>query len=67
MNTLNKLKNLGNLLLNSLVPIIFLIGLTLINIACYMQWGLVVGLIATGTTLVGVALVIQFEKAAQTK
>lgn len=47
---------------NNLVPLLFLVGLILINTAFYMQWGTVTGLIVTGITLVIVALIIVGEQ-----
>lgn len=65
MNTINKLKLIGAAIINNLIPLLFLIGLTLINLACYIQWGNVTGLIVTGVTLVLIALIIVGEKSQQ--
>jgi hypothetical protein len=59
---MNTLKLLGAAFANNLVPLLFLVGLIIINTACYMQWGTVTGLLITGVTLVIVALIIVGEK-----
>lgn len=65
MNTLNTLKLIGAAIINNVVPLLFLIGLTLINVACYLQWGNVIGFIVTGLTLVLIALILVGEKSQQ--
>ncbi|MDK9869953.1 hypothetical protein [Staphylococcus equorum] len=65
MNTLNKFKLIGAAIINNLIPLLFLIGLTLINVACYMQWGNVTGFIVSGITLVLIALILVGEKSQQ--
>ncbi|MDK7928123.1 hypothetical protein QVA72_01655 [Staphylococcus simulans] len=49
------------LLIVNIVSILFLIGLTVVNIAMYIGFGLVFGLIATGLTLILIALIIDHE------
>lgn len=65
MNTLNKLKLLGAAIINNLIPLLFLLGLIIINTACYIQWGLVTGLIVSGSTLILIALILVGEKSQQ--
>ncbi|MEP9852116.1 hypothetical protein ABDK10_05375 [Staphylococcus aureus] len=65
MNTLNKIKLFFATILNNLVPLLFLLGLFLVNFACYIQWGLVTGLIVTGITLITIALILVNEKPQQ--
>lgn len=65
MNTLNKLKLLGAAIINNLIPLLFLLGLIIINTACYIQWGLVTGLIVSGATLILIALILVGEKSQQ--
>lgn len=59
---MNTLKLIVAAFANNLVPLLFLVGLILINTACYMQWGTVTGLIVTGITLVIVAIIMVSEK-----
>lgn len=59
---MNTLKLIVAAFANNLVPLLFLVGLILINTACYMQWGNVTGLIVTGITLVIVAIIMVSEK-----
>lgn len=65
MNTLNKLKLLGAAIINNLIPLLFLLGLIIVNTACYIQWGLVTGLIVSGATLILIALILVGEKSQQ--
>lgn len=65
MNTLNKLKLLGAAIINNLIPLLFLLGLMIVNTACYIQWGLVTGLIVSGATLILIALILVGEKSQQ--
>lgn len=51
----------------NLVPLLFLLGLTIVNTACYIQWGLTIGLIVTGVTLILIALILVSEKSQQEK
>ena len=51
----------------NMVALLFLIGLILINVASYLLFSIVIGLIVTGVTLILLALIIQFEKAEANK
>lgn len=51
----------------NLVPLLFLLGLFIVNTACYIQWGLTTGLIVTGVTLILIALILVSEKSQQEK
>ncbi|PTI10703.1 hypothetical protein BU096_00595 [Staphylococcus xylosus] len=62
MNTINTLKLIGAAIINNLIPLLFLIGLILVNTAIYVQWGLVIGFIVTGITLILIALILVGEK-----
>ncbi|MEB8088251.1 hypothetical protein NGH74_13885 [Staphylococcus pseudoxylosus] len=62
MNTINTLKLIGAAIINNLIPLLFLIGLILVNTAIYVQWGLVTGFIVTGITLILIALILVGEK-----
>ncbi|KXA42119.1 MULTISPECIES: hypothetical protein [Staphylococcus] len=57
----NKIYKFLKLLIVNIVSILFLIGLTVVNIAMYIGFGLVFGLIATGLTLILIALIIDHE------
>lgn len=57
--------NILNALIQNLVAVLFLLGMTLINIAIYLRFDYVYGLIATGITLIIIALIYQYEKAQQ--
>ena len=59
---MNTLKLIGAAFTTYLVPLLFLIGLTLANVASYVQWGLVTGLIVTGATLITIAIILVVEK-----
>lgn len=67
MNTLNKIKSFFTSIVLNLVPLLFLLGLTIVNTACYIQWGLTIGLIVTGVTLILIALILVSEKSQQEK
>lgn len=58
MNNLNILEWLGR----HIVAILFLMGLLLINMAVYLIFGVEVGLIASGLTLILIALIINAER-----
>ncbi|WP_239724551.1 hypothetical protein [Mammaliicoccus sp. A-M4] len=60
---MNLLKVLGQGIVTHLVAILFLMGLTLINVASYLYLGLVFGLATTGVSFILVALIYQFEQA----
>ncbi|PTI96333.1 hypothetical protein [Staphylococcus simulans] len=57
----NKIYIFLKLLIVNIVSILFLIGLTVVNIAMYIGFGLVFGLIVTGLTLILIALIIDHE------
>lgn len=59
---MNTLKLIGAALISNLIPLLFLIGLALVNVASYVQWGLVTGLIVTGVTLITIAIILVVEK-----
>ena len=64
MNTINLI---GSVLSIYLIPILFIIGLTITNVAIYLGFGLVMGLLITGITLIilSIILVIEQNKATQ--
>ena len=62
---MNLLKAIGEFLTVNVVAILFLLGLTLVNVATYLQFDLVIGLIVTGVTFILIALIAQFEKSQQ--
>ncbi|BFL77962.1 MULTISPECIES: hypothetical protein [Staphylococcus] len=62
---MNTLKTLGQFLINNLVAILFLLGLTLLNISIYLKFDYIIGLLATGVTLIVISLIYQFEKSQQ--
>lgn len=64
---MNLLKAIGEFLVINLVAILFLIGLVLINVASYLLFSVVIGLVVTGITFILIALIIQFEKAEANK
>jgi hypothetical protein len=64
---LNLLKVIGEFLAVNFVALLFLVGLVLINVASYLQFDVVIGLIVTGVTLILIALIAQFEKAQEPK
>ena len=59
---MNTLKLIGETLAIYLVPLLFLIGLTAINVASYLGFGIVLGLFVTGITLVVIAIILTIEK-----
>lgn len=59
---MNTLKLIGATFISNMIPLLFLIGLALVNVASYIQWGLVIGLIVTGATLITIALILVVEK-----
>ncbi|MCO4332567.1 hypothetical protein MTQ91_11515 [Staphylococcus hyicus] len=61
MMNLNKLLIPLKLLVVNIVSILFLLGLIIVNTATYLGFGVVVGLINTGTFLVIIALIIDNE------
>lgn len=58
---MNTLKLIGQLLSSNLVTILFLLGLTLVNIACYIKFGSSYGMAATGITLIVVSIILLIE------
>lgn len=62
---LSKIKDFLLLLVANLTGILFLLGLTLVNIAMYLRFNEIVGLVATGLTLILIALIIDHESKAE--
>ncbi|MBM6630311.1 hypothetical protein JTF04_11500 [Mammaliicoccus vitulinus] len=60
---MNLLKAIGQALVKNLVAVLFLCGLTIINVATYLQFDLTIGLFLTGFSLILIALIYQFEQA----
>lgn len=58
---LGKIIDFLKLLVANITAILFLLGLTMVNIAMYLKYGEVIGLIVTGLTLVIIALIIDHE------
>lgn len=58
---LNKLYTAFKLLVANIVSILFLLGLITINIAVYIGYSTVIGLIVTGSFLIIIALIIDRE------
>ncbi|AQN32206.1 hypothetical protein [Mammaliicoccus sciuri] len=58
---LSKIKDFLLLLVANLTGILFLLGLTLVNIAMYLRFNEIVGLVATGLTFILIALIIDHE------
>lgn len=58
---LSKIKDFFLLLVANLTGILFLLGLTLVNIAMYLRFNETVGLVVTGLTLIIIALIIDRE------
>ncbi|MCE5638554.1 hypothetical protein JL913_10730 [Staphylococcus pseudintermedius] len=57
----DKLYTFLKLLVANIVSILFLLGLITVNIAAYIGYGLVIGLIVTGSFLIIIALIIDRE------
>lgn len=64
---MNTLKLIGTFLGNQLIPILLLIGLTIINVATYIGFSLVSGLFVTGITLVVVSTILMIETSLSNK
>lgn len=58
---LSKIKDFLLLVVANLTGILFLLGLTLVNIAMYLRFNEIVGLVATGLTFILIALIIDHE------
>ncbi|MEN3090718.1 MAG: hypothetical protein ABC378_13030 [Staphylococcus pseudoxylosus] len=59
---MNTLKLMGLVLSSYFVPILFLLGLILINVTSYIGFGVVVGLATTGITSILVAIILVIEQ-----
>ncbi|HAR6454523.1 TPA: hypothetical protein I1817_001344 [Staphylococcus pseudintermedius] len=57
----DKIYTFLKLLVANIVSILFLLGLTTVNIAVYIGYGTVIGLIVTGSFLIIIALIIDRE------
>lgn len=62
MNSLNKIKQFTQLLLQNIIAVLFVLGLIIINTASYLQFGLIIGLITTGLTLILIAIILAMEQ-----
>lgn len=60
---MNLLKAIGQALVNNLVAVLFLVGMTILNVATYLQFNIEIGLFCTGFILIIIALIYQFEQA----
>lgn len=58
---LSKIKDFFLLLVANLTGILFLLGLTLVNIAMYLRFNETIGLVVTGLTLILISLIIDHE------
>ncbi|WP_239705767.1 MULTISPECIES: hypothetical protein [unclassified Mammaliicoccus] len=58
---LSKIKDFFLLMVANLTGILFLLGLTLVNIAMYLRFNETIGLVVTGLTLILIALIIDHE------
>lgn len=58
---MNNLKFVEWVALNS-VAILFILGLIFVNVAIYLLFDLAIGLLATGITLIVVALILAYER-----
>lgn len=59
---MNTLKLIGETLVNNLLALLFIMGLTLINVASYIGFGLVPGLFVTGITLIVITIILALEQ-----
>ncbi|WP_204205874.1 hypothetical protein [Mammaliicoccus sciuri] len=59
---MNLFKVLGQALINNIVAVLFLLGLTILNVATYLQFDFVIGMFVTGAILILIALIYQFEQ-----
>ncbi|WP_214521626.1 hypothetical protein [Staphylococcus pseudintermedius] len=57
----DKIYTFLKLLVTNIVSILFLLGLITVNIAVYIGYGTVIGLIVTGSFLIIIALIIDRE------
>lgn len=62
INTLHKIKLTGELIINNLVPIIFLLGLIIIDVGVFIGFGITIGLITLGIILVVISLILASEQ-----
>lgn len=62
---MNIINLLGQAIIKNMVAVLFLLGLILINIAIYIRFDYVIGIFATGITLIIISLIYQFERAQQ--
>ncbi|WP_239740540.1 MULTISPECIES: hypothetical protein [unclassified Mammaliicoccus] len=58
---LSKIKDFFLLMVANLTGILFLLGLTLVNIAMYLRFNETIGLVVTGLTLILIALIVEHE------
>lgn len=49
--------------MTNIVAVLFLCGVTIINVATYLQFNIEIGLFLTGFSLILIALIYQFEQA----
>lgn len=59
---MNKKPSLLELLIMNLATILFVAGLTIINVSLYYLFDTYIGLLSTGITLVLVALILNYEQ-----
>lgn len=62
LKQLNTLRILGETLVNNLLALLFIMGLSLINVASYIGFGLVTGLFVTGVTLIVITIILALEQ-----
>ncbi|MEB6233833.1 hypothetical protein [Mammaliicoccus sciuri] len=60
---MNSFKAIGQALMTNIVAVLFLMGMTILNVATYLQFNIEIGLFCTGFTLIIIALIYQFEQA----
>lgn len=58
---IGKIIDFFKLLVANITGILFLLGLSMVNIAMYLKFGETIGLVTTGFTLILIALIIDHE------
>ncbi|EJH4194483.1 hypothetical protein NDM77_001652 [Staphylococcus pseudintermedius] len=59
---MNILKFWGVILSTYLIPFLFILGLITVNTALYIKYGLFIGLLTTGLTLIVVSIILSDER-----
>lgn len=65
MNTLNLIKQFGQLVIANMIPLLFLLALTIICVTTFLGFGMIIGLYSVGAVIILIVLIAVNEQGKQ--